>query len=123
MIKDKSEGPALAKLPSKLVHLPEKNITHSGHALPSVGSVGCMCCAKGLQGLQKEARAMYQTNPTEMLRELEDTFATPAGCEPELLLLLAAQEEARTTLARTQEDAAIEAQDALSQADEALVMG
>ncbi len=39
-------------------------------------------------------------------------------------LLLAAQEEARVTvLARAQEDAAIEAQDVLSQADEALVLG
>lgn len=39
-------------------------------------------------------------------------------------LLLAAQEEAWTAaLARAQEDVAIEAQDALSQADEALVMG
>ncbi len=66
---------------------------------------------------------MYQTNLTEMLRELEDMFAAPAGGGPELSLLLAAQEEASAALARAQEDAAIDAQDLLSQADEALVMG
>ncbi len=52
----------------------------------------------------------------------EDTFATPAGGGRELSLLFGAQ-EARAALACTQEDAAIEAQDVLSQADEALVMG
>ncbi len=57
------------------------------------------------------------------LGSVEDTFATPAGGRREFSLLLAAQEEARTALARTQEDAAIEAQDVLSQADEALVLG
>jgi len=55
-------------------------------------------------------------------RSVEDTFASIAGAGQELLLLLAGQ-EARAVLARTQEQAAIEAQDALSQADEALVMG
>ncbi len=45
----------------------------------------------------------------------------PAG-GPELAPLLAVQ-EAIAALARAQEDAAIEAQDVLSQADEALVMG
>ena len=38
-------------------------------------------------------------------------------------LLLLVREEARAVLARAREDAAIEAQDVLSQADEALVMG
>ena len=52
-----------------------------------------------------------------------DTFATPANGGRELSLLLAAQEEVRVALARVQEQAAIEAQDILSQADEALVMG
>ncbi len=43
---------------------------------------------------------------------------------PGFSLFLAGEEEARATaLARAQEDAAIEAQDVLSQADEALVMG
>jgi hypothetical protein len=55
-------------------------------------------------------------------RSVEDKFASLAGGGQELLLLLAGQ-EARAALARAQEDAAIEAQDALSQADEALVMG
>ena len=54
---------------------------------------------------------------------VEDTFASRAGGGREFSLLLAAQEEARTAMARAQEDAAIEAQDVLSQADEALVMG
>ncbi len=57
------------------------------------------------------------------LGSVEDTFATWAGGGREFSLLLAAQEEARTALARAQEDAAIEAQDVLSQADEALVLG
>ena len=43
-------------------------------------------------------------------------------CGRELAPLLATQ-EGMATLARAQEDAAIEAQDVLSQADEALVMG
>ncbi len=53
---------------------------------------------------------------------VEDKFASLAGGGQELLLLLAAR-EARAALARAQEQAAIEAQDVLSQADEALVMG
>ena len=57
------------------------------------------------------------------LESVEDTFATPVGGGLEFSLLLAAQKEARIALARTQEDAAIEAQDVLSQADEALVLG
>jgi hypothetical protein len=57
------------------------------------------------------------------LGSVEDTFATRAGGGREFSLLLAVQEEARTALARAQEDAAIEAQDVLSQADEALVLG
>ena len=53
---------------------------------------------------------------------VEDTFATPAGGGRELSLLLAAQ-EVRGALARVPEHVAVEAQDVLSQADEALVMG
>lgn len=54
---------------------------------------------------------------------VEDKFASLAGGGQELSLLLAAQQEARVALIRAQEQAAIEAQDVLSQADEALVMG
>jgi len=53
---------------------------------------------------------------------VEERFASLAG-GLEFSLLLASQEEAWAALARAQEDAVIEAQDALSQADEALVMG
>ena len=53
---------------------------------------------------------------------VEERFASRAG-ERELSLLLAARGQAGATLARAQEDAAIEAQDILSQADEALVLG
>jgi len=54
---------------------------------------------------------------------VEERFAGIAGGGPEFSLLLAGQEEARATaLARAQEYAAIEAQDILSQADEALVL-
>ncbi len=56
-------------------------------------------------------------------RSVEDKFASLAGGGKELLLLLIARKEERTVLARVQEDAAIEAQGILSQADEALVMG
>jgi hypothetical protein len=51
-----------------------------------------------------------------------DGFASLAS-GLEFPLLLAGQEEAWAGLALAQEDAAIEAQDVLSQADEALVMG
>ena len=54
---------------------------------------------------------------------VDDRFASLVGGGREFSLLLAAHEEARATLARAQEDAAIEAQDVLSQADEALVLG
>lgn len=54
---------------------------------------------------------------------VEGRFASPAHGGRGFSLLLAAQEEAWVALARAQEDAAIEAQDALAQADEALVMG
>jgi hypothetical protein len=54
---------------------------------------------------------------------VEGRFASPADGGWGFSLLLAAQEEARAALARAQEYAAIEAQDVLSQADEALVMG
>lgn len=55
---------------------------------------------------------------------VEGRFASPAGSGRWSSLLLAAQEEARAAApARAQEDVAIEAQDVLAQADEALVMG
>jgi len=54
---------------------------------------------------------------------VEEGFASLAGGGRVLPLLLAAQLEATAALARAREDAAIEAQDALAQADEALVMG
>ena len=58
-------------------------------------------------------------------RSVGDTFATPAnGGQEELALLLAAQEEEmRAALARVLGHADIEAQDVLTQADEALVLG
>jgi hypothetical protein len=63
----------------------------------------------------------------EMVRQdfgsVGDTFATPANGGRELSLLLGAQEEARAALALVQEQAAIEVQDVLTQADEALVLG
>ena len=54
---------------------------------------------------------------------VEERFASLVGGARGFSLLPAVQEEARAVLARTQEDTAIEAQDVLSQADEALVMG
>jgi hypothetical protein len=58
------------------------------------------------------------------LRLMEDAFALPAGGGRELSLLLVVAQEATAALARAREhDAAIEAQDVLSQADEALVSG
>ena len=58
------------------------------------------------------------------LGSVEERFASLVGDARDLSLLLAAREEAtRAALARAREHAAIEAQDVLSQADEALVMG
>jgi hypothetical protein len=54
---------------------------------------------------------------------VEDRFASLARGGRGLSLLLGAQEEAKAALAGAQEHAAIEAQDVLSQADEALVLG
>ena len=54
---------------------------------------------------------------------VEERFASLVGDARDLSLLLAAREEAKVGLARAREDAAIEAQDVLSQADEALVLG
>jgi hypothetical protein len=54
---------------------------------------------------------------------VEERFAGLSGGGRKFSLLLAAQEEARAALARAQEEAALEAQDVLSQADEALVLG
>ena len=64
---------------------------------------------------------------TEMMHRdfgsVEEGFASLAGGGRGLSLLLAARGEAGSILARAREDAAIEAQDVLSQADEALVLG
>ncbi len=54
---------------------------------------------------------------------VEERFAGLAHGGPGFSLWLVARKEARAALAHAQEDAAIEAQDVLSQADEALVMG
>lgn len=54
---------------------------------------------------------------------VEERFASLAAGGGELSLLLAAREEAKVSLARAQEDAAIKEQDVLAQADEALVLG
>ena len=54
---------------------------------------------------------------------VEERFAGLAHGARDFSLLLAVREEARAALTRAQEDAAIEAQDVLSQAGEALVMG
>ncbi len=55
---------------------------------------------------------------------VEERFVSLAQGGPGFSHLFASQEEARATaLARAQEDAAIAAQDVLSQADEALVLG
>jgi hypothetical protein len=56
------------------------------------------------------------------LGSMEERFACPAGDEWWSSFLLVAQ-EAMAAPARAQEDAAIEAQDILEQADEALVLG
>ena len=60
-------------------------------------------------------------------RSVGDTVATPAnGGQEELSLVLAtqeAEEEVRAALARVLGHADIEAQDVLTQADEALVLG
>ena len=54
---------------------------------------------------------------------VEERFAGLAGDSRDFSLLLVARVEAMADLARAQEDAAIEAQDVLAQAAEALVMG
>ena len=54
--------------------------------------------------------------------ELENLFAGLANGGPEASLLLAS-ESASSALARARDDAAIEVQDVLTQAEEALVMG
>ncbi len=52
-----------------------------------------------------------------------ERFASFAGDAQDFSLLLVAREEARAALAHAQEDAAIEAENALAQAEEALVLG
>ena len=56
-------------------------------------------------------------------RSIEGGFTSLADSEKELSVLLAVGEQARAALENAQEDAAIAAQDVLSQAEEALVMG
>ena len=53
----------------------------------------------------------------------EGLFATPGGGERTLLLLLAARGTRDIRERSAQEDVAIDAEDALTQADEALVIG
>ncbi len=62
------------------------------------------------------------TQPYALEREEGQAVWCLAGGGRQLSLLLGAW-EARVALARTQEDAAIEVENVLSQADEALVMG
>ncbi len=62
-------------------------------------------------------------NQETVHQDFESVEESFADGERELSLLLVAQEEARDALVRAQEHTAIEAQDVLSQADEALVMG
>jgi hypothetical protein len=77
----------------------------------------------GIHG-ERSKKMINQEMVHQDLRSVEGKFASPAHGGRFFSLLLDAQEEAGATLARAQEeDAAIEAQDALSQADEALVMG
>jgi hypothetical protein len=47
----------------------EKKITHLRDALPSVGSIDCMCCAKDHRDSKRRHETMYQPNPTEVFRE------------------------------------------------------
>jgi hypothetical protein len=54
---------------------------------------------------------------------VEERFASLAAGGRDFSLLLVAQEETMAALARAQEHAAIEAQDVLAQADEALILG
>jgi hypothetical protein len=62
------------------------------------------------------------TRPYALEREEGQAVWCLAGDGRQSSLLIGAR-EARVALARTQEDAAIEVEDVLSQADEALVMG
>ena len=77
------------------------------------------------QGYTERSKKMInQEMAHQGFGSVEERFASLANGGPGFSLLLAAQEEARAAvLARAQEDAAIEAQDVLSQADEALVLG
>jgi hypothetical protein len=54
---------------------------------------------------------------------IEDTLGTLASVDARALMPLFASQDALAVLSREQEQAAIEAQDVLSQAEEALVMG
>lgn len=53
---------------------------------------------------------------------IADTFTSLARSRREFSVLLAVRNQAKAAPTRAQEDAAMEAQDVLSQADEALVM-
>ncbi len=65
-------------------------------------------------------------NPVMMHQDFEsvDDKLTPPACGGwELSLLLATEEATRDALTRAQEHATVEAEDVVTQADEALVMG
>ena len=70
------------------------------------------------------AKMIDQEMAHQGLGPVEQGFAGPAGDGQWFSLLLAVREEARAAApASARENAAIEAEDVLSQADEALVMG
>jgi len=85
----------------------------------------------GIECLTRDTERSEQMLSQEIVhqdfRSVGDTFATPAnGGQEELALLLTtqeAEEEMRAALARVLGHADIEAQDVLTQADEALVLG
>ena len=83
----------------------------------------------GIECLTRDTERSEQMLSQEIVhqdfRSVGDTFATPAnGGQEELALLVATQEEeVRAALARVLEHADIEAQDVLTQAEEALVLG
>jgi hypothetical protein len=84
----------------------------------------------GIECLTRDTERSEQMLSQEIVhqdfRSVGDTFASPAnGGQEELALLLATQEaeEMRAALGRVLGHADIEAQDVLTQADEALVLG
>jgi hypothetical protein len=85
--------------------------------------VGIECLTRDTE---RSERMLSQEIVHQDFRPVGDTFATPANSgQEELSLLVATQEaeEVRAALARVLEHADIEAQDVLTQAEEALVLG